>query len=115
VSLPRPLADPLVELLAERFGAFAQPLRIRLIERLDEVGEATVRELAQAVGAGQQNVSKHLALLRRAGIVARRKDGSFVRYRLADPDAVALLEQSTLAVARHVRRQSRLIGPRPSS
>jgi ArsR family transcriptional regulator len=109
MPLSRPLADPIVDLLAERFAAFAQPLRIKLIDELDSRGEATVQELAAALPAGQQNVSKHLGLLHRAGIVARRKDGTFVRYRLADADAMGLFEQAALGIARQLRRQSKLV------
>jgi DNA-binding transcriptional ArsR family regulator len=106
----RPLADPLVELLAERFHALGQPLRIKLIDVLDERGEATVQELADALAAHQQNVSKHLGVLHQAGVVTRRKDGTFVRYRLADPDELALLEHVAVGIARRLRRQSRLVG-----
>jgi DNA-binding transcriptional ArsR family regulator len=111
LHVSRPLADPLVELLAERFRALAQPLRIKLIDVLDDRGEATVQELAEALAARQQNVSKHLRVLYEAGVVLRRKDGTFVRYRLADPDELALLEHVAVAIARRLRRQSRLVAP----
>jgi len=104
--LPHPLSDPLVELLAERLTAFAQPLRIQLIDHLDHRGEASVQELADGLGATQQNVSKHLGVLRRAGVVARRRDGVYVRYRLVDPDALPLLEEAAVGVARQLRRSS---------
>jgi ArsR family transcriptional regulator len=111
LRLDRPLADPLVDLLAERFRALAQPLRIKLIDVLDDRGEATVQELAEALAAQQQNVSKHLRVLYEAGVVHRRKDGTFVRYRLADPDELALLERVAVVIARRLRRQSRLVAP----
>jgi ArsR family transcriptional regulator len=115
--LPHPLSDPVVELLAERLTAFAQAFRIQLIDHLDHRGEASVQELADTLGATQQNVSKHLGVLRRAGIVARRRDGVYVRYRIVDPDALALLEQAALGVARQLRRESFLnaAGRRPAS
>jgi DNA-binding transcriptional ArsR family regulator len=106
--LRRPLAEPLVELIAQRLSLFAQPLRIQLIDRL-ESGEATVQELAAAVGAGQQNVSKHLAILHRAGVVARRREGAYARYRLADVDALPLLECAAVGLARQLRQRARLI------
>ncbi len=111
MRLTRPLADPLVDLLAERFGALAQPLRIKLVDLLDQRGEATVQELADALPAQQQNVSKHLRVLHQAGVVTRRKDGTFVRYRLAEPDELALLEHVAVGIARRLRRQSRLVAP----
>ena len=78
-----PLPDDLVELIADRFRALAEPTRIRLLDRLRE-GEATVLELTALVGSTQQNVSKHLNVLQHSGIVARRKQGNFSYYRIAD-------------------------------
>lgn len=91
---------------------FAQPHRIRLIDRL-EAGEATVQELAATLGSSQQNISKHLAILHRAGIVARRRDGPFARYRLVDSDVLPLLEYAAVGLARQLRRRARVIEPTP--
>jgi DNA-binding transcriptional ArsR family regulator len=91
VDVAHPLPDDLVELIADRFRALAEPTRIKLLDRLRE-GEATVLELTALVGTTQQNVSKHLNLLQRAGIVARRKQGNFAYYRIADETVYALCE-----------------------
>ena len=90
--LPHPLPDDLVDLIARRFRALSEPMRIRLLDRLRE-GEATVGELAEAVGASQQNVSKHLAVLGEVGILGRRKHGNHVYYRIADEGVLTLCEQ----------------------
>jgi DNA-binding transcriptional ArsR family regulator len=87
-----PLPQPVVELVAQRFRALGEPLRIRLVERLMD-GEASVQELVAATGAGQQNVSKHLGVLLHAGIVGRRKQGTFVYYRIVDDVVYNLCEQ----------------------
>ena len=71
------------ELIAGRFRALADPTRIRLLSRLHD-GEASVTELTSVVGTTQQNVSKQMQLLWNAGLVARRRDGNFIRYRIAD-------------------------------
>jgi ArsR family transcriptional regulator len=68
-----------------------QPLRIRLIDLLELRGETTVQALADELGATQQNMSKHLGVLRQAGILRRRREGRVVWYSLADPSAFALL------------------------
>jgi len=86
-----PLPDDLVELIADRFRALAEPTRIKLLDRLRE-REATVLELTALIGTTQQNVSKHLGVLQRAGIVARRKQGNFSYYRIADESVFALCE-----------------------
>ncbi len=67
-------------------------MRIRLLEELKR-GEATVQELQETSGASQQNVSRHLGVLLRAGIVGRRKRGTFSVYSIADPMVFELCEQ----------------------
>jgi len=58
-------------------------MRVRLLDRLRD-GQATVGELQQALGASQQNVSKHLGMLHQAGLVSREKRGTSVHYAIAD-------------------------------
>jgi DNA-binding transcriptional ArsR family regulator len=99
LPLPQPLPDPLVELIASRFRVLAEPMRIKLLDRLRE-GEATVGELTAATGASQQNVSKHLAVLTGAGIVGKRKAGNRVYYRIVDDGVFALCEQVCGSVRR---------------
>ncbi len=91
MALARPVADPLVELIASRLRVLGQPMRIRLIDHLDLHGETTVQALADEFGATQQNMSKHLGVLRHAGILTRRREGRVVWYALADHDAFPLL------------------------
>jgi DNA-binding transcriptional ArsR family regulator len=91
VAVSHPLPDDLVELIAERFHVLAEPTRIKLLDRLRE-GEATVLELTDLVGTSQQNISKHLGVLHHAGLVARRKDGNYVYYRVRDDGVFALCE-----------------------
>jgi DNA-binding transcriptional ArsR family regulator len=92
MSLPHPLPQDLAELIARRFRAIGEPLRVRMLDLLRD-GELSVSELAQQLGAGQQNVSKHLAVLADAGMLARRKQGNHVYYRIADDGVFALCEQ----------------------
>ncbi len=90
--IPHPLPDDLAELIARRFRALGDPLRIRLLDLLRD-GEQPVNTLAERLGAGQQNVSKHLAVLADAAMVARRKEGTHVYYRIADEGVFDLCEQ----------------------
>ena len=91
-SVPHPLPDDLVELIARRFRVLSEPMRIKLLDRLRE-GDATVAELQAATGASQQNVSKHLGVLLQSGLVMRRKQGNFARYEIADDSVFELCEQ----------------------
>jgi DNA-binding transcriptional ArsR family regulator len=92
MAVPHPLPAPLVELIAERFRVLGEPMRIRLLDALRK-SPATVQELQVATGASQQNVSKHLGLLLRSGLVARSKEGNFSRYSIADEGVFELCEQ----------------------
>jgi DNA-binding transcriptional ArsR family regulator len=91
MHVEHPLPDDLVELIAERFRALSEPTRIKLLDRLRE-GEASVHELTETIGSSQQNVSKHLGVLRQSGIVGRRKKGNYVYYWIADEGVLALCE-----------------------
>ncbi len=75
--------------IAERFKALGEPARLRMLDVLRH-GEMAVSELITATGLGQANVSKHLQILHAAGLVARRKEGLFVYYSLADRDVLLL-------------------------
>lgn len=95
-----PLPEPLIELVARRFRVLGEPMRIKLLDRLRE-GAATVSELQDALGATQQNVSKHLGILHDAGILSRTKHGNHTRYEISDPDVFRLCDQ----VCGSIRRQ----------
>ncbi len=92
MALPHPLPNDLAELIARRFRVIGEPMRIRLLDRLRD-DEATVNELAEALGASQQNVSKHLAVLAEVGIVGRRKEGNRVYYSVVDEGIFSLCEE----------------------
>ncbi len=64
--------------------ALADPKRLCVLESLAE-GEVSVSDLSSVVGCQVPNMSQHLAVLRSAGLVVSRREGSTVYYRLADP------------------------------
>jgi DNA-binding transcriptional ArsR family regulator len=107
-TLPHPLPDQLVELIAARFRVIGEPMRIRLLDRLrdDELG---VQELADALGATQQNVSKHLGVLHGAGILARRRDGNRVLYAIADDSIFMLCENVCGGLQRQLTELDQLL------
>jgi len=92
VALPHPLPEDLADLIARRFRALGDPMRVRVLDLLREQ-ELSVTVIAEQLGAGQQNVSKHLAVLVESGMLARRKEGTHVYYRIADEGVFALCEQ----------------------
>ena len=108
--LPHPLPEPLIELVAQRFRVLGEPMRIKLLDRLREV-DATVGELQEALGASQQNVSKHLGVLHAAGMVSRTKDGNHTRYAISDPSVFELCDQVCGGVRRQLEELEAILQP----
>jgi ArsR family transcriptional regulator len=84
------VSTPLYQLKAEFFKTLGHPARIRVLELLSE-REHAVGEMLPEVGIEAPNLSQHLAMLRRAGLVATRKEGSSVFYSLTSPQVAELL------------------------
>jgi DNA-binding transcriptional ArsR family regulator len=99
-------APELLELIAGRFRLLAEPVRLRLLNALRS-GERTVSELVAETGAGQANVSRHLALLHRQRVVSRRKDGLRVYYRIEDRAVFDLCELVCGSLEEDLRRRQR--------
>jgi len=95
------------ELIADWLRVLGQPMRVRLLVRLQR-GPATVRELTDSVAAVQQNVSQHLAVMHNAGMLERRKVGKRVFYALASADSIAIIEAARTAVVERSHRLARL-------
>lgn len=79
----RQTAEPL-DVSIELFKAFADPVRLRLLNLLVD-GEVCVCHLHGALDLPQSTVSRHLAYLRKRGLVLGRKEGLWVHYRLSKP------------------------------
>lgn len=83
---PRVLAEA-----ADMVRVLGHPVRLRIVELL-EAGEQTVKEIQAALAAPQALVSQQLARMRAAGIVAGRRHGANVSYRITDPRVVRMLD-----------------------
>jgi ArsR family transcriptional regulator len=94
-----PLSEQTVEMVAAMLRVLSDPIRIRLIEVLNDRGGATVAALTACVPVSQPSVSKHLAVLHNAGIVSRRPQGMWVRYELADFIGLWLIRQLASGLA----------------
>ena len=78
-------------MIADRFRLLAEPMRLRILHALWD-GDLTVREIISATGGLQANVSKHLGILQRGGLVSRRKKGLNAYYRICDESVFELCE-----------------------
>ncbi|TSE27495.1 putative HTH-type transcriptional regulator [Tepidimonas sediminis] len=81
--------DRVFELAAELFGILSTPMRLRILNALCDK-EKSVSELLAEIDTTQPNLSQHLNLLYRAGVLAKRKEGTQVYYRVQSEQAVAL-------------------------
>lgn len=88
--------------------ALAAPARLMLLEQLAQ-GERGVDSLARKTALSLANCSQHLRQLRRAGLVARRRDGKSVIYRLADPEVLKVMDQLHGLAARNLPETGRLL------
>jgi len=109
---------PLYQVKAEFFKNLGHPARIRILELLAE-GEQSVGEMLPEVGVEPTNLSQHLAVLRRAGLITSRKEGSSVFYSLVSPQVANLLEVARRILTEVISEQVGLLddlrGGRPSS
>lgn len=98
--------------LFTQFAAVAKTLghahRLELLEQLAQ-GERSVEILAQRIGLSTANASQHLQQMRRAGMVAARRDGKFVHYRLADDAVLDLLAALRRIAERNVAEVERIV------
>ena len=106
-----PLTPELLERIAARFKALAEPARLNVLNVLRD-GEMTVSQLMERTGLGQANLSKHLQILYRSGFVAKRKEGLFVHYRLADEDVLRLCDLMCGRIEREAARERRVFAGR---
>ncbi len=88
---PKQMTGELVELIAGRFKALAEPARLNILNAL-RAGERSVGELVDELDSSHANVSKHLQVLFSAGFVKRRKNGLHVFYGLADRSVFKLCD-----------------------
>ncbi len=105
---------------AEALKAAGEPSRLRILKML-EGGELCVCHLVGILGSSQPTVSRHLAVLRRAGLVAERKEGRWSHYRLAPASPFLRRLLRTVRsfgdddpVVRDDRRRAREIRERPA-
>jgi DNA-binding transcriptional ArsR family regulator len=103
------LTPEMADLVARRFALLGDATRVRLLAAIHQRDEASVSELAEAIGASHANVSKHLNLLLAERMVARRRDGARALYRVADPTLISLCEEVCAGVRQGVRELNALL------
>jgi len=103
------LPDEFIDLVARRFTALAEPMRIKLLDALHVSGGASVSELAAALGATHANVAKHLNVLHAERIVGRRREGAKFVYTIADETVLEICELVCGRVRQRLLELGRLV------
>jgi DNA-binding transcriptional ArsR family regulator len=104
-----PLAsEQLLERIADRLKAMADPMRLRILHVL-QGGERCVSGILSQVGGSQANVSKHLSVLRRVGLVECRREGVNIYYRIEDPTVFAICESVCDSLERQINAEKKEI------
>ena len=102
------LSRPLAHVKADLFKALAHPARVRALEVLAE-GERTVSDLQVEVGIESSHLSQQLGVLRRAGLVTSRREGSSVYYAVKHPLVVDLLATAKALLLTSLRETQDLL------
>lgn len=91
-------AERVFERAAELFGLLSSPLRLRIVSELCR-GELNVGQLLDRIDTTQPNMSQHLAVLYRAGVLARRREGSQIHYGIGNLDAAVVCRSVCVDIA----------------
>jgi ArsR family transcriptional regulator len=111
--------DRVFELAAELFGVLATPMRLRILSALCD-REKSVSELLAEIDTTQPNLSQHLNLLYRSGVLAKRKEGTQVIYRVQSERAVTICRTVCTQIAIEMDEPSSIpaserLSPRPNA
>ncbi|MES5824779.1 metalloregulator ArsR/SmtB family transcription factor [Streptomyces sp. RG80] len=103
------MSVPLYQAKAEFFRMLGHPVRIRVLELLQE-GPRPVRELLAAIEVEPSGLSQQLAVLRRSGIVTATREGSTVVYELAGGDVAELMRAARRILTEMLAGRNELLG-----
>lgn len=103
-----PIPEAVLELMADKFRMLGDSTRLAILNSLMMGGELNVSEVVVATNRNTANVSKHLKQLAASGLLARRKEGSFVLYRLNDPVVERICELMCDSLRSEIESQLKL-------
>lgn len=102
------MKDSKIQLQSELLKVLAQPTRLKILNFLKD-GEQCVCDIFPAIGEEQPNVSRHLRLMARHGLLYDRKDGVRVFYGVRDPRVFKLLEVAEAILAKQIKDHHALL------
>jgi DNA-binding transcriptional ArsR family regulator len=83
-ALDQVMSEEQLEVVSQRFRILSDPMRLKILHTLRD-GELAVSGLVERTGASQPNISKHLSILRSAGLVNRRQEGNMAFFSIGAP------------------------------
>ena len=101
--------DHAFDAVASYFSVMSEPTRLRIMHALCEE-EKPVSQIVEELGATQTNISRHLNLMHRSGVLARRKEGNQVYYRAADATMVDICRSVCSRIAAQLDAKEPLRG-----
>ncbi len=90
------------QLLAAFWQALSHPIRLKVLDTLQDGGSLNVGQLVERLGIGQGHLSNHLACLRNCGLVQAVPEGRFIYYRIADPRVQELVDLGSRVLQDHM-------------
>ncbi|MFM1841538.1 MAG: hypothetical protein RLZZ490_269 [Cyanobacteriota bacterium] len=108
ISAADPQSMELFSLVAEYFKVLSEVSRLQILSCL-RTGPMNVREITEATGLGQANLSKHLKVLTQAGILARQSQGVNVYYSICDPSIFELCELVCDRLGQRMKQQAETV------
>jgi DNA-binding transcriptional ArsR family regulator len=93
--------DEVFDSVARYFGLLAEPTRLKILHTICNEPRS-VSDIVAATGATQTNVSRHLALMHRAGVVSRHREGGSVFYQVLDPELTNVCRAVCVRIASRI-------------
>lgn len=97
------------EMTAEVFRALAHPSRVFIVERLAERGEECVCNMTALIGVDMSTVSRHLSVLKKAGVIADERRGTMTYYRLRTPCVLNFLQCAEKVLRESYQAKAKLL------
>lgn len=98
VAGPNVRLDDVFTAVARHFGLLSEPTRLKILHAICQE-ELSVTMIVATTGATQSNVSRHLARMREAGVVSRRREGTTIFYKVTDPEFVEICRNMCVQIA----------------
>jgi DNA-binding transcriptional ArsR family regulator len=98
----------ILEMEAGVFNALAHPLRLKILEKL-RGGPCCVCKIIPYVGGEQSNVSHHLAILKKTGIVCSEKRGLEVWYEITDKKILKIIDLMDACIVEHLKKSRNIL------